>query len=196
MESMKEKKRELRKKILALRDDLTPEERLRKSKAIKSLLFSLPEFIQAKIVMFFISFRSEVLTGEMIKGAIAFKKQVVVPITDLENRRLVLSELKDYDHDLIISTYGIPEPKKEKVKEVSPDEINLVIAPGSAFDEKGRRIGYGGGYYDQLLHRLKRHTKVIALAFELQIVDEVPADPAKDIPVDLIVTEERVIRCR
>ena len=196
MEDLKKRKRELRKKILTLRDALTPEERLQKSKAIKFHLFSLPQFIQAKTVMFFISFRSEVLTDEMIREALALKKKVVVPITDLEHHRLILSELEDYDRDLITSTYGIPEPKKEKIKEVSADRIDLIIAPGSVFDKKGRRIGYGGGYYDRLLRELKQETNVAALAFELQIVDEVPAERGRDIPVDLIVTEEKVIRCR
>ena len=196
MESIKEKKRILRKKILTLRDALTPEERLQKSKAIKFHLFSLPQFIQAKTVMFFLSFRSEVLTEEMVREALALGKKVVVPVTDLEHHRLILSELEDYDHDLITSTYGIPEPKKEKIKEVSADRIDLIIAPGSVFDKKGRRIGYGGGYYDQLLRELQQEKKVAALAFELQIAEEVPADPGRDIPVDLIVTEERVIWCR
>jgi 5-formyltetrahydrofolate cyclo-ligase len=195
MEGLSEKKKALRKKILVLRDALTPEERIKKSRVIKSFLFSLPEFIQAKMVMFFISFRSEVLTEEMIKEAIALKKKVVVPVTDLQHRWLKISELKDYDKDLFLSTYGILEPKKEKVKEVRPDEIDLVVAPGSVFDERGRRIGYGGGYYDRLLRELKQETKIAALAFELQIVDEVPAEQDRDIPVDLIITEERVIRC-
>jgi 5-formyltetrahydrofolate cyclo-ligase len=196
MESIKERKRALRKKVLALRDALTPEERVRKSRAIKSLLFQLPEFIQAKTVMFFISFRSEVLTEEMIKAAILLKKKVVVPVTDHENRCLVLSELQDYDHDLVPATYGILEPKKEKIKEVRPDELDLIVAPGSVFDEKGRRIGYGGGYYDKLLRCLQGKIPVTALAFELQIVNEVPCNPERDIPVDLIITENRMIRCR
>jgi 5-formyltetrahydrofolate cyclo-ligase len=196
MESIKERKRALRKKVLSLRDALTPEERVRKSRAIKSLLFRLPEFIQAKTVMFFISFRSEVLTEEMIKAAISLQKRVVVPVTDRENCCLVLSELQDYDHDLVPATYGIPEPKKEKMKEISPEELDLIVAPGSVFDAKGRRIGYGGGYYDKLLRCLQGKIPVAALAFELQIVNEVPCNPDRDIPVDLIITENRMVRCR
>ncbi|MCX5886481.1 MAG: 5-formyltetrahydrofolate cyclo-ligase [Proteobacteria bacterium] len=196
MESIKERKRALRKKVLALRDALTSEERVRKSRAIKSLLFQLPEFIQAKTVMFFVSFRSEVLTEEMVREALALGKKVVVPVTDLENHCLILSELKDCDHDLVPGTYGILEPQKEKIKEVRPDELDLIVVPGSVFDEKGRRIGYGGGYYDKLLRCLQGKIPVAALAFELQIVDEVPCNPERDIPVDLIITENRVIRCR
>jgi 5-formyltetrahydrofolate cyclo-ligase len=196
MEQLKEKKRGLRRRILALRDALTFEERKKKSQAIKSLLFQLPEFLNARTVMFFISFRSEVLTEEMIKETIARKKKVVVPVTDRENHRLIPSELRDYDRDLVTSTYGIPEPKREKIKEVNVDEPDLIIAPGSVFDEKGRRIGYGGGYYDRLLRHLKGEKKVVALAFELQLVDEVPFSPERDIPVDIIITEKRVIRCQ
>lgn len=196
MEDLKEKKRNLRKKILTLRDSLSYQDRLEKSRKIKANLFSLPEFIQAKTIMFFISFRSEVLTEEMIKDSMTLEKRVVVPVTDPEHHCLILSELKDYDHDLAPGSYGILEPKKEKIKEVKATELDLVIAPGSVFDESGRRIGYGGGYYDHFLKGVKKEAKVAALAFELQLVDEVPAYSGRDIPVDLIITEKRVIRCR
>ena len=64
-----------------------------------------------------------------------------------------------------------------------------------AFDEQGFRIGYGAGYYDRFFDRLTRKIPSIGLAFELQIIDRVPAEPT-DQPVDFIITENRLIDCR
>lgn len=196
MEDVRNKKKELRKKILALRDALPLEERQRKSKSIHSRLFSLPEFVAAKTVAFFVSFRGEVLTESMIREALALGKIVAVPITDLTDRRLKFSRITDYTTDLAAGTWGILEPKPDCIRYVSLEEIDLVITPGVLFDLKGSRIGYGGGFYDGLLKSLKKRRPSVALAFELQIVEEFPVDRNRDEPVDIIITEERVIRCK
>jgi len=195
-EDIRNKKKELRKKILALRDALPLEERQRKSTSIHFRLFSLPEFSTAKIVAFFVSFRSEVLTETMIKEALALGKVVVVPITDLTHKRLTFSRVIDYATDLAPGTWGILEPKPDCVRPVTLKEIDLVIIPGAGFNHKGDRVGYGGGFYDGVLKSIREKGSFVALAFELQMVGEVPVDRDHDEPVDIIVTEERVIRCK
>ena len=195
-EDIRDKKKELRKKILALRDALPLEERQRKSKSIHSRLFSLPELTRAKTVAFFVSFRSEVLTETMIKEALALGKVVVVPITDLTHRKLTFSRVIDYAADLTPGTWDILEPKPDCVRPVAFEEIDLVITPGAVFNHIGDRIGYGGGFYDGILKSLQKKGTSVALAFELQVVEEVPVDPDHDEAVDIIITEERVIRCK
>lgn len=194
MEDVGKRKKELRKKILALRDNLPFEEREKKSKSIHTRLFSLPEFVSAKTLAFYVSFKSEVLTETMIKESLSLEKKVVVPITDLAHRRLKLSRIVDYTDDLAPGTWGILEPKPDRIKLVALEEVDLVITPGVVFDKKGCRIGYGGGFYDGLLKSLQKGKVSIALAFELQMVEEVPVDD-HDEPVDIIVTEGRVVRC-
>jgi len=196
MEDVRGKKRELRKKILALRDALSLEERQSKSKFIHFHLFSLPEFIAARSVAFFVSFKSEVTTESMIKESLALGKVVVVPITDLSNRRLKLSRIVDYMNDLAPGSLGILEPKPDRIRPVALEEIDLIITPGVVFDFKGHRIGYGGGFYDNLLKSLRKKKPSVALAFELQIMAEIPFDNTHDEPVDIIITEKRVIRCK
>jgi 5-formyltetrahydrofolate cyclo-ligase len=189
-------KKALRNKILSLRDALSLDERRQKSKAIQSLLFSLPEFAVTQRLALFVSFRSEVLTESIIRAALSLSKVIAVPITDLARKQLSLSRITDYDTDLAPGTWGIPEPKPDRIRPVALHEPDLFIAPGVAFDRQGRRIGYGGGFYDRLLRALPVRKPVVALAFALQIVDRVPFEPSLDEPVDIIITEEEIIDCK
>jgi 5-formyltetrahydrofolate cyclo-ligase len=140
-ESIGRQKAIIRKVILELRDALTPEERASNSLLIKESLFKLPQFIAARSVMFYVSFRSEVETHDMIREALASGKTVVVPVTDMKNKRLALSRLEDFDKDLAPGIWGIPEPPQEKIRPVAYHDIDLVIAPGAAFSANGTRIG-------------------------------------------------------
>jgi 5-formyltetrahydrofolate cyclo-ligase len=128
----------------------------------------------------------------MIKDCLANKKNVIVPITDKKNKRLILSKLEKWD-DLSPGVYNILEPRKEKIKEASIDEIDLIIVPGVGFDEKGNRIGHGIGFYDKLLKDSK--SKFIGLAFEFQVIKNIPIEK-HDIKMDKIVTEKRIIICK
>jgi 5-formyltetrahydrofolate cyclo-ligase len=193
IEDIRTRKKELRKKILALRDGLPAEERRKKSASIHRSLFSLPEFVAAQSVAFFVSFKSEVLTESMIREALALSKAVAVPTTDLTNRRLLFSRIMDYTGDLAPGTWGIREPQPDRVSPVALEELDLVITPGAVFDRWGQRIGYGGGFYDGLLKSF--HKPSVALAYAVQVVEEVPAVSGHDEPVDIIITEEGVIRC-
>lgn len=192
---MRRKKAVIRKVVLELRDALAPDERASHSLLIKESLFKLPQFISARSVMFYVSFRSEVETHAMIREALATGKTVIVPVTDMKDNRLALSRLEDFDNDLAPGTWGILEPKPEKLRPVSCHDIDidLVITPGAAFSINGNRIGYGGGFYDRLLKDYKKC--VMALAFEIQILSDVPFSTERDVPVDHIITEKRVITC-
>ena len=159
---------------------------------IKERLFRSPEFINAKTIMFYVSTKDEVKTEFMIKDALKLGKKVVVPISDLKKRTLHLSEIKDFDNELEPGVFNILEPEKEFLRPVSAEEVDLVIVPGVAFDEEGDRIGYGMGFYDRFLRTIRKHVPVIGLAYELQIVDDIPVDDT-DVTVDKIVTEERII---
>jgi len=192
-EPLRQQKAAIRKEILKKRDALDPAVRTSKSLLIQTALFTLPKIVASSSIMFYVSFRSEVQTETMIKHALAIGKTVIVPITDLKNKRLILSRLENYDEDLAFGTWGILEPRPEKVRPVSYGDIDSVITPGAAFTEDGWRIGYGGGFFDRLLRESKK--KAVALAFEMQILDTIPHNPARDVPVNYVITERRVIAC-
>ena len=179
-------KKEIRKKVLAARDTLSAGQRTAKSREIEERLFSLPEFKAARVVMFFASFRSEVETEPMIRRALTFGKKVVLP--KIKGTELALYEIADYNNDVSSGTWGIPEPHESRL--IRPDELDLILVPGAAFDGRGNRLGYGAGFYDKLLASFANTT--IALAFELQVLPQVPAE-LHDIPIKKIVTERRVI---
>jgi 5-formyltetrahydrofolate cyclo-ligase len=178
IEDIRTQKKNLRKKILALRDAIPSEERRKKSASIHLHLFSL----------------SEVLTESMIREALALPKVVAVPTTDLTNRRLLFSRIIDYTDDLVPGTWGIMEPHPDRVRPVTREEIDLVVTPGAVFDQRGQRIGYGGGFYDGLLKSF--HKPSVALAYAVQIIEEVPTVSGHDQPVDIIITEKGIIRCK
>jgi len=186
-------KNQIRKQLILKRKNLTWSEVIEKSSIIKNKLFKLNDFKQASTILFYVSYNNEVYTHEMIKELLTSKKIVVVPIADKKNRSLILSKIKNWNN-LSVGSYNILEPKKEIIKEVNIESIDLMIVPGVGFDENGRRIGHGKGYYDKLLKNSK-HATSIGISFECQIVKRIPTQN-HDIPVDKIVTEKRVIYCK
>ncbi len=186
-------KKELRKEIIAIRDRLSLEEIEDKSVLIANNLYNLPEYKAAKVIMFFISFGSEVNTKLMVEETIRRGKQALAPKPLPKSREMIASQILDWDTDLAPGYYNIPEPRSDRLRPVDPEKIDLLIVPGVAFDIKGNRLGYGGGYYDRFFNLLKNNTPLIALVFDLQIEEQIPVEEW-DRPVDLVITEKRIIR--
>jgi len=184
-------KTDVRKRILAGRDALSLSERQAKSAAIWVRLKALPEYAGASTVLFYVDFRSEVMTLRMIDEALKEGKRVIVPKVDRAAHRLVLFEIKD-PADLVSGYMGIPEPSEGTAVKVGPAEIDLVVMPGVGFDTQGKRLGYGGGYYDRLIETLRPNAGLVALAFEVQVEDEIPSEP-HDKRVSKVITETREI---
>jgi 5-formyltetrahydrofolate cyclo-ligase len=184
----------LRRETLARRDALPPEARSAASKAIVERIAALPEFDGATAVLLTLAFRSEWNTVVLVRTALAAGKTVAVPRVDVEARMLELHALSDPEREIVAGHMGIPEPLPESPR-VPRAAIDFVLVPGVAFDLAGRRLGYGAGYYDRLLPLLSPRAARVAGAFELQVVDRVPAAP-HDVGVDTIVTELRTLALR
>jgi len=189
------KKKELRKKVQELRDAIDPERRKLLSARVAANLWSVPEFTAATSILFFISFRSEVDTVPMIRRALDEGKVVCVPCTDDGDKSMVASRIFDLESDLEVGNYDIPEPRGECLRPVPAEEIDVVLMPGVAFDDSGGRLGYGGGYYDRFLERCGPRCALIAVAFEIQIIEHVPCAD-HDHHIHKVVTESRVIDCQ
>jgi 5-formyltetrahydrofolate cyclo-ligase len=189
--ALREAKLALRREMLARRDAQSAEIHAAASAAIAARIPALPEFAAANAVLLTLAFRSEWDTLPLVRAALAAGKTVVVPRVDTQARMLELHAIADPDRDIVAGFQGIPEPMPDLPK-VPRDAIDFVLVPGVAFDLAGRRLGYGGGYYDRLLPLLSPRAARVAGAFELQLVDHVPAAP-HDIAVDALVTESRTL---
>lgn len=187
-------KQELRKTLLDRRDSIPPDKKLQKETAVRERLSALEAFKKAKCVLVYASFRSEVDTLKYLNDIAAAGKKLVLPLVAKEHKALRLYEVKDRS-ELVPGYMGIPEPGITEGREVELKDIDIVIIPGTGFDIQGNRLGYGGGYYDRLLGNAEKHILTIALAFEEQITEHIPAEQ-HDIKMDIIITDKRVIYCK
>ena len=187
-------KQELRKKLLDRRDAISSDRKTQKESAINESLFDLDIIRNARCLLMYASFRSEVDTSKYLYDVITSGKKLVLPLVDRKHKTLRLYEVKDTS-ELVSGYMGISEPGVTKDREVALKDIDMVIIPGTGFDPQGNRLGYGGGYYDRLLSNSVKHIPTIALAFEEQIEEKIPAEP-HDIKMDIIITDKRVIYCK
>ncbi len=184
-------KRAIRKEKILWRSSLPEEEALRMSERIAANLKRLPEYSSAKTILFYVSAKgNEVNTHPLIAEAISSEIRVLVPVTDFQEKRLIISEIISLD-ELAPARYGLLEPLHDALRPTDPGVADVIIVPGVAFDTQCRRIGFGGGYYDRLLSAAR--VPSIALGFEGQFVERVPVC-STDVSVDMIVTETRVYR--
>lgn len=188
-------KQQLRRQALARRDAIPAGVRAAKSDAIAERVAGLPQWQGADAVLGYLSFRSEVETRGLLAAALRVGKRVAVPRVNRERQRLELYWVGGLGAPwLAPGTWGIDEPVPRHCPAAALDDLDIILVPGVAFDECGRRLGYGGGFYDRLLSEASQELRenAIALAFEEQIWGEVPAGDA-DFRVPVIVTDQRVI---
>ncbi len=186
----RELKKKIRKEILRKRKSLDPRERLELSRLVLERLFSLEEFREAKKVFLYVSKADEVDTVPLIRTCLEEGKEVFAPFvrgSDMDFARVSSVQ------ELVKGRFGILEPKNKEP--VPPETADIVVVPGVVFDEKGHRIGRGKGYYDRYLKRVPREVPRVALAFDFQVLPEIPSAPS-DEKVDIIVTEKRIIRAK
>ena len=187
---LKQAKHALRRAVLAERDSLPADERSAGSEAIAERFLELPEVADARTVLGFWSFGSEVDTAPLIAGLRSRGTTVALP--RIEGRDAV-PVVATPGAPMTETSFGAMEPAKGRVLDVA--ELDLVVVPGVAFDRSCDRVGYGGGYYDRMLGMRRQGAAAIAVAFSIQIVDLVPSG-AIDRRLDGVVTELEVIRCR
>jgi 5-formyltetrahydrofolate cyclo-ligase len=190
---MKDDERErLRKKILGARDRMAAGDRRTKSRLAVKNFWQLSELQRWSTLFIYVNFRSELETVELIRQCLARGKRVAVPLVNALENAMVPLLIKDPEKDLAPGYYGIPEPDPRKSLRVAAREIDAAVIPGSVFDVRGGRLGYGGGYYDRFLVNDAPRAKRVGLAFEMQLVERVPVQP-HDQPLDILVTEERIV---
>lgn len=159
------------------------------SARIVKTFMNLPEYVAARTVMFYIDVRDEVRTQHALPTALQDGKRIVIPFC--VEGELQLFHLESMD-ELSTGKYKILEPREElrevASKRLQPEDLDLIMVPGVAFDKQGGRTGHGKGYYDKLLQHARPECPLVALAFECQIFPEIPVQD-HDIYMDKVVTE-------
>lgn len=192
MDEIKSAKEQIRKDIAKAINGLTEKQRSEKTRAIESKLFGFANFLEARIVLLYMDNENEVPTKEILKRSYEINKIVVLPAFDSERLRVATLKVDHPEKDLLPGPRGVVQPNPARCKPVPLQKIDIAIVPGLAFDEKGARIGSGLGYYDRFIPDLPATTRKVALAFEEQIVPQVPAE-SHDKHVDIIITDKRII---
>lgn len=189
-----EEREQLRKEYLELRSKIPAQEHREKSRAIQERLIGLPFFTGAGRVALYSSFKGEVDTRLIFEQGLRHGKEIFFPAVNGVADRLVFLAAKSLQ-ELSPGRFGIPTPPWEPERLKPFWQMDLVVVPGVAFDLKGRRLGYGGGYYDRTLSQMASGPCKLALAFEVQLVQELPPHPG-EAKMDIIVTEERILELR
>ena len=188
-----ETKKEIRKRILDKRREMDPGEAVEKSARIFQRIAGLEEFKNAGTIGLYLSFDNEVDTFGLLGLIKESGKRIVVTYTEPKEVVLIPVYVNDIENDLEEGAWGYLEPKVDKLERACEEDIDFVIVPGVVFDEERNRVGFGKGYYDKYLSRLRDDAFTAAIAYEYQVLDNVPVE-SHDIKMKIIVTEERIIR--
>lgn len=173
-------KKELRAAIREQKKAMTPEDIAARSRELCRMALNTDAYRQAETVYGYLPFNQEVDLHPLLQQALSDGKQVALPKCYGNEMRFILTD--DLSH-IQYTPFGVPEPINNEP--LAQDDTALVIVPGLAFDEKGYRIGYGGGYYDRFL-ALEPNHPTIALCYDFQLFPRLNTD-LHDIPVDTVL---------
>ena len=183
---IKEEKKEIRKRIRALKGEQSQAEKESASSKIAEKLLQLEEISSSHTILLYHSLPDEVLTTSVIEflhSPEGGSKRIILPIVEGE-----YLTLKEYAPDELECGYrNIMEPSGGKI--IDPSEVECAVIPGVAFDSCCNRMGRGKGFYDKLLPYLK--CKKTGLAYDFQMVEYIPCDK-HDIPLDAVITESEI----
>lgn len=168
-------------------NNLSLGEKIRRDDIIFSEITMNDSYKCSKNLFIFVSYKNEVDTHKIIKDAISKGKTVAVPVILSLDKGMVAVKIDSLE-DLKENKYGILEPTLIENRIINPEEIDLVIVPGAAFDKNGGRVGYGAGMYDKYLQNIRNGVQKIALGYSFQLFDKVPME-LHDIRMDEVITD-------
>lgn len=180
-------KSEIRSEMINKRLNISKEIKVRLDENIYINVCNSTIFKRAKNIFIYVSLDYEVDTKEIINKAFSLGKNVSVPKVISKSKGMVAVTIKSLSQ-LSLGKYNILEPYTDN-NIANANDFDLIIVPGLAFDKKGGRLGYGGGFYDRYLKTCSSTCNIIALAYSFQIIDQVPMD-INDAKINNIITEK------
>jgi 5-formyltetrahydrofolate cyclo-ligase len=165
------------------------------SRVIARRITQLDAYRAAATVLGYMNFGAEFASEVFVQQALLDNKQLLLPKVNRDTRQLELYQVNNLARDVAPGLWDIPEPRIgqcEKVDELA--SVDLILLPGVAFSRDGARLGYGGGFYDKLLERIKHQPVLVAAAFAVQVVEYIPQEDT-DRKVQWLITEQETIFC-
>jgi 5-formyltetrahydrofolate cyclo-ligase len=187
---LKRAKRAVRRRVLAARDAIDATTRETMATQVADRFLALPEVQVARTVMVFSSFGSELSMEPLIDALSA--RDVLVGLPKIAADALEVRAFRPGDPTTVTS-FGALEPSDGAP--IDPHAIDVVVTPAVAYDRMGRRVGYGGGFYDRFLPRTRPDTVRVGIGAPVQLVDEDLPAGAFDLRVHVIVTPNGIVRC-
>lgn len=180
-------KNELRRELTRARKMWTREYLADSDSAVTARVLALQEWRKASCVFIYVSVRTEPDTHVLLRAALAAGKRVAVPLCGAPGE-MDAREITSLD-ELLPRAYGLMEPSAT-APVVPPEDFDLAIIPCVAADERGYRLGHGGGYYDRYLPKM--NCKRVCLCRGRELLAEVPTE-ATDVPMDMVITEDKAV---
>lgn len=188
-------KQAIRQRIIADREQLPATLRARLSAEISARVMQLPRYRTAHTVLGYMNFGAEFDTDGFVRQVLADGKHLLLPRVNRATKELDVYRVTDLQRDLAPGMWGIREPLPERCDRVDAlKQVDFILLPGVAFGRDGARLGYGGGFYDKLMARMTHRVELVAAAFSMQIVENVPQEDT-DRSVHWLVTEHETIHC-
>lgn len=164
-------------------------------------VIELPEYQSARTVLWYLHCRSEVRTLPAVLAQLPSEKRIAIPFCTQDEKGqpcLGLWHLQDIG-ELQAGMWGILEPPPvrwtESAKTIAPEELDLLMVPGVAFDCRGGRLGNGAGYYDRLLPKVRSDATLVGVCYQAQILPQIVCEP-HDVAMDMVITEQAVYQGR
>jgi len=184
-------KTQLREKLKQIRNQVTSDMAEMAALTTWVYLQTRKEFVQAESVAAFSSIQGEVNTLTILEGVLKLNKKLFLPRVSNDRSHLGFYEVKDL-RGLAPGAFGILEPPIQHPARV--EDLDMMILPGLAFDLKGSRLGFGKGFYDRILPRLKKSALSVGLCYSFQVIEKVPVTGA-DVPVKALLHENGFVTC-
>ena len=195
IETVVNPKQQRREDARFLRDAMSKEQRTQYSEEICKRVTNMATFGLCDIILCYSPIGSEVDVLPIARAALARGKTVGFPVCDKESSDMEFYKVESLDELCVSGVFGVMEPKKDESRLIVPTASTMIIMPGLLFDNYGRSIGYGGGYYDNYIRRyveLYRSSMTVGVTYSTFLSDTPIPYTDHDISVALVVTEKKV----
>lgn len=186
-----EEKKALRKELLSKRELMSDEFIRNTSNKIFEKIAIMECYKKAHTIMIYVTYGKELITYEFINKMIVDGKRVVTP-TCRKDHTMALCVTKAFPDEFERTKLGILEIPEDRAELVAEDELDLIISPGIAFTLEGKRLGYGGGYYDRLFEKIRNDCMILCPTFDSFFVEDLPVEE-HDVSADILISECKTV---